>query len=161
SLVDGSERRVFGGDGMCEAAGFSPDGRVLAVLQDSGRNGDNDLHLVSLDDGSVRHVSPHEEEAWFDEPVWRPAGTSFYVATNDGRDTNAVKRFDLASDTWETVLEGEWDLGCHGDDDGRLLVVHANEDGYSRLELRDGATLELLGEVPLPGRGVADSIVVA
>ena len=30
----------------------------------------------------------------------------------------------------------------------------ANEDGYSRLELRDPQTLELREEVPLPGRGV-------
>jgi dipeptidyl aminopeptidase/acylaminoacyl peptidase len=32
--------------------------------------------------------------------------------------------------------------------------VSANEDGWSRLELRDPGTLELRGEVPLPSRGV-------
>ena len=32
----------------------------------------------------------------------------------------------------------------------------ANEDGYSRLELRDPATLELREEVPLPGRGIVE-----
>ena len=162
SLVDGREERVFGGHGMCEAASFSPDGRVLAVLQDSGRNGDNDLYLVSLDDGSTRHVSPHAEEAWFDERiVWLPDSASCLVATNDGSDTRAIKRLDVTEGTWETALAADWDLTCYGDDAGRLLVVHVNEDGYSRLELRDPRALEPLGEVPLPGRGVAESIVVS
>ena len=161
SLVDGTERRVFGGQGMCEPASFSPDGRVLAVLQDSGRNGDNDLYLVSLEDGSVRHVSPHDEEAWFDERiVWLPDGSSCFVATNDGSDTRVVKTLDVSSGGWETVLDGQWDLTCYGDD-GRLLVVHVNEDGYSRLELHDAATVEPLGDVPLPGRGIAESVVVS
>jgi dipeptidyl aminopeptidase/acylaminoacyl peptidase len=161
SLRDGSERRAFGGHGMCEPAGFSPDGRVLAVLQDSGRNGDNDLFLVSLVDGTERHLSPHDEEAWFGAPVWRPDGSSCFVATNDGSDTKAIKRLDVASGRWKTVLEGEWDLDCHGDDAGRVLVVHANEDGYSRLALYDAATLEHFADVPLPGRGVAESVAVS
>jgi dipeptidyl aminopeptidase/acylaminoacyl peptidase len=161
SLDAGNERRAFGGHGMCEPAGFSSDGRVLAVLQDSGRNADNDLHLVSLEDGSERHVSPHDEEAWFGAPVWRPDGSSCLVSTNDGSDTRVIKRLDIESGAWKTVLEDEWDLECHGDDRGRLLVVHANEDGYSRLALHDAATLERVGAVPLPGRGVVESIVVA
>ena len=162
SLRDGNERRTFGGHGMCEPAGFSPDGSLLAVLQDSGRNADNDLYLVSLDDdGGERRVSPHDEEAWYGAPVWNPDGSSCYVATNDGNDTRAIRRLDVASGAWKTVLEGEWDLECHGDEAGRSLVLHANEDGYSRLEVRDPATLEHVAEIPLPGRGVVESVVVA
>jgi dipeptidyl aminopeptidase/acylaminoacyl peptidase len=36
------------------------------------------------------------------------------------------------------------------------VLVEANEDGYSRLELRDPETLALRTVVPLPGRGVAE-----
>jgi dipeptidyl aminopeptidase/acylaminoacyl peptidase len=161
SLADGSERRAFGGRGICEPTGFSPDGRVLAVLQDSDRNADNDLYLVSLDDGTERHVTPHDEEAWFGVPVWRPDGSSCFVATNDGSDTAVIKRLDVESGGWETVLEGEWDLRCHGDEAGRVLAIHSNEDGYSRLALHDAATLAHIADVPLPGRGVVESIVVA
>ena len=51
------------------------------------------------------------------------------------------------------VLESEWDLDCAADDAGRSVLVGINEDGYSKLELRDPETLELRGEVPLPRRG--------
>jgi dipeptidyl aminopeptidase/acylaminoacyl peptidase len=116
---------------------------------------------VSLDDGTERHVTPHDEEAWFGVPVWRPDASSCFVATNDGSDITVSKRLDVGSGGWETVLEGEWDLGCYGDEAGRVLAIHSNEDGYSRLALRDAATLEHVADVPLPGRGVVESIVVA
>jgi dipeptidyl aminopeptidase/acylaminoacyl peptidase len=156
SLRDGTERSVFAEPGMSTPAGFSPDGSLLAVLHDTGRNGDNDLYLVEVSSGSVDHVSLHEDEAWFEEPVWRPDGRAFFVATNDGYDTKVVKRYDLSTRAWETVVQSRWDLDVHGDDEGRWLLVDANEDGYSRLELRDARTLAVEGGMPLPGRGVVE-----
>jgi dipeptidyl aminopeptidase/acylaminoacyl peptidase len=93
--------------------------------------------------------------------VWRPDGSAFFCATNHDRDTFAVARYDVATERWETVVESTWDLECDGDDAGRWLLVHANEDGYSRLELRDAATLEPRVDVPLPGSGVVEWVVVA
>ena len=161
SLRDGSERRVFARGGACLTAGFSPDGRVLAVLHDSGRPRDNDLYLVDVGTGEVEHVTPHDDESWFDAPVWRPDGEAFLVATNVGRDTKAVSRYDVARREWSVVLESDWDLECHGDDAGRWLLVHANEDGYSRLVLHDPRTADAVREVPLPGRGVVEEPVFA
>jgi dipeptidyl aminopeptidase/acylaminoacyl peptidase len=57
------------------------------------------------------------------------------------------------------VLEERWDLGCAVDACGTHLLVDWNEDGYTRLELRDPETLELHREVELPGRGVAAAYV--
>jgi dipeptidyl aminopeptidase/acylaminoacyl peptidase len=54
------------------------------------------------------------------------------------------------------VLESEWDLDCATDDAGRSVLVGINDDGYSKLELRDPLTLELREEVPLPRRGVVE-----
>jgi dipeptidyl aminopeptidase/acylaminoacyl peptidase len=161
SLRDGSERRVFAQGGACMPAGFSPDGRLVAVQHDTGRGGDNDLYLVDAGSAEADHISPHAEEAWFNEPVWRPGGDAFFVATNEGRDTKAIKRYDLAARRWELVVESEWDLQCRGDAAGRWLLVEANEDGYSRLELRDASNPALAGAVPLPGRGVVEEPLLA
>jgi dipeptidyl aminopeptidase/acylaminoacyl peptidase len=156
SLEDGSERRVFAQGGVCGTAGFSPDGRILTVVRSSGRPGDDDLYLVDLEGGHVDHVTPHEDEASFGPSVWAPDGTAFYASTNAGRDTRAVSRYDLGSRTWSAAVESDWDLACDGDDAGRWLLVHANEDGYSRLVLHDARTAEPEREVRLPGRGVVE-----
>ena len=161
SLRDGRERAIFARGGVCQPAGFSPDASVFVVLDDTGRPSDNDLYLVDLDTGDMENVAPHDDVAWFDEPVWRPDSRSFFVATNEGRDTKAIKRYDLETRSWDVVVEGDWDVECHGDDAGRWLLAHVNEDGYSRLQLHDAATLEHVGEIPLPGRGVVEGPVFA
>jgi dipeptidyl aminopeptidase/acylaminoacyl peptidase len=148
-LESGEERAIFELGGMCEPLAFSPDGRSVAVEQLTDRPGDNELWLVPLD-GEPELLSPHEDEAFVGNPAW--AGGHLYYATNSGRDTVAIVRRGEG-----VVLESEWDLACLADPTGTRLLVCANEDGYSRLELRDGRTLELQAEVPLPGRGVAEN----
>jgi dipeptidyl aminopeptidase/acylaminoacyl peptidase len=161
SLRDGSERRVFARGGVCASAGFSPDGRVLVVQHDSGRPRDNDLYLVDLDTREADHVTPHDDESWFDEPVWQADGRAFLVATNAGRDATAISRYDLNERAWSVVIESDWDLECTGDDAGRWLLAHANEDGYSRLVLHDSRAMAAVAEVPLPARGVVEETVFA
>lgn len=156
SLADGSERCVFSQGGICGTAGFSPDGRLLVVVRRSGRAGDNDLYLVDLEDGGVEHVTPHDDEASYGEPVWSSDGRAFHVSTNAGRDTRAIARYELGGGTWSVAVESDWDLACAGDEAGRRMLVHANEDGYSRLTLHDARTSEREGDVPLPGRGVVE-----
>jgi dipeptidyl aminopeptidase/acylaminoacyl peptidase len=161
SLRDGSERCVFARGGVCGTAGFSPDGGILVVHHDSGRPSDNDLYLVDLETGETDHVTPHDDDSWFGEPVWDAGGGALAVATNVGRDTRAISRYDLAEREWSSLIDSEWDLECSGDDAGRWLLVHANEDGYSRLALHDARRAAEVAEVPLPGRGVVEETVFA
>jgi dipeptidyl aminopeptidase/acylaminoacyl peptidase len=155
TLPSGEERSLELG-GWCAVAGISPDGRWVAVERLGERAGDSDLFLWEVDTGEVVHATPHGDEAEYHEPVWLADSSGFHVATNEGRDTLAIRRYDLASRSWRTVVESGWDLECVGDAAGRSLLVIANEDGYSRLDLRDPQTLELREEVPLPGRGVVE-----
>ena len=104
----------------------------------------------------MAHATPHEGDAEYGRPAWLPDGTSFLAPTNAGRDTFAISRFDIATRSWSVVLESAWDLDCATDDVGRSVLVGINEDGYSKLELRDPLTLELREEVPLPRRGVVE-----
>ncbi|TML68019.1 MAG: S9 family peptidase [Actinobacteria bacterium] len=154
-----SERTVFALGGWSTPAGFSPDDRTLVVQRESGRTGDNDLYLVELDSGESMHITPHDDEAWFHTPVWLRNGGGFDVATNVGRDTSAISRYDLDARAWTVVHASDWDLDCHGDDAGRWLLVHENADGYSKLELLERASLRSIGPVPLPGRGVVEAPV--
>ncbi len=159
SLRTKNEQCVIAPEGTNAPAGFSPDGKVLSVIRDGIRSGDFDLYLVDLATGDIDHVSPHEGEAFYGEPVWRPDGSAFFAATDEGRDTCAVARYDVAARSWQFVIESHWDLACHGDDAGRWLLVEANEDGYSRLTLYDAATIQPVDEVQLPGEGVVEELV--
>ncbi|HEV8357538.1 MAG TPA: S9 family peptidase, partial [Gemmatimonadales bacterium] len=86
-------------------------------------------------------------------PQWVSA-SAFLCASNEGRETVAIRRYDVDSREWTTVLESSWDLACWIYHPARTLLVEENADGYSRLELRDPETLDLRRELPLPGRGV-------
>jgi dienelactone hydrolase len=125
--------------GYCGVAAISADGRQIVAEKVGPVSGDNDLYLCDIDAGEVTHLTPHEEPAEFVTPVWH-AGRLVW-ATNAGRETLAVEGY-----------ESGWDVTCAADQGGRRLLLHVNEDGYSRLIL-DGV------DVPLPGRGVVESPV--
>ena len=154
-LDSGEERLVFAPGGWCHLTGFSPDGELLGVLRLTERSGDNDLHLVEVATGESFNAVPHDDDSEIGGPAWLSEGDAFLFATSVGRDTVAVARYDLAARTWSYVIEADWDLHCAIDDAGRNLLVGRNEDGYTRLELRDPRTLDVRREVELPGRGVA------
>jgi len=156
----GDARRVFDRGGWCEGAGFSPDGRWLAVTRLSERNGDNDVYLVDVSSGSgsgeIVHASNHDDEASFGRPAWLADSSGFFWSTDTGRNRQAIARFDLATRRSEYVLEPEWGASCSIDWTGSRLLVTTNEDGYTGARVYDPATMELQGEVTMPGRGVAD-----
>ena len=147
SLSTGEERTFeIGGNIGVEA--ISPDGRWIAAERSGDRSGDNDLYLCDVETGAIEHATPHGAPAEFYAPVW--IGGALVVASNEGRDTFAIVRDGKA------VYESEWDLGCAADEEGRNLLVIANEDGYSRLTVLDPQTFEPRGDVPLPGRGLVE-----
>ena len=156
------DRCVFAAGGWCQPAGFSPDGRWLAVIRLTERNGDNDLYLVDVTGPpgpeSVRHVSPHDDEATFGPPAWLADSSGFHFATDTGRNVTALARYDLARRGFDYVLERPFELSCASDRSGRRLLLTTNEHGYTGAELLEPTTLASLGEVPLPGRGVADFV---
>jgi len=152
----GGEERVFEIGGYAAVDSVSPDGGWIAVEKLGDRSGDGDLFLFAPATGEVVHATPHEREAEWYSTAWLPDSSGFFAATNDGRDTFAIARFDIASARWRTVVESEWDLDCVADEAGRSLLVVANEDGYARLALHDPVTGAQREEVPLPGRGVVE-----
>jgi dipeptidyl aminopeptidase/acylaminoacyl peptidase len=149
------EERAFELGGYLGVHGFSPDGRWIVAMRLGELAGDADLYLLEAETGDVSHITPHEGSAEYATPSWLPDSSGLLAATNAFGEMRSLARFDVEPGAWSVVLESDWDLECAIDDAGRSLLLHANEDGWSRLELRDPATLELRGEVPLPGRGVA------
>ena len=134
-----------------EETGFELEGyNVVAAVWDDlicvehvgTQSGDGDLYLCDVSTGEVTHLTPHDEPAEFLSPARTRDGLAW--STNDGRDTFAVVRGD------EVLFESGWDVDLAGNE--HRLIAHENADGYSRL-------VEIGGdEIPLPGRGVAESL---
>jgi dipeptidyl aminopeptidase/acylaminoacyl peptidase len=152
--LDSGAEQTFDLRGYVEVHGFSPDGRWIVAERLGELAADSDLFLLGVGTGEVRHVTPHEGSAEYLTPTWLPDSSGLYAATNAFGDMRSLARYELDCGEWEVALDSRWDIECAIDDAGRSLLVHANEDGWSRLELRDPATLELRGEMPLPAKGV-------
>jgi dipeptidyl aminopeptidase/acylaminoacyl peptidase len=155
------EERTFELGGYCGVVAISPDGRWIVADRVGELSGDSDLFCLDVDSGEIVRATPHDGQAEYLAPVWLADSSGFLAATNEGRDTLALGRFDLANRRWTIVHQSRWDLDCAGDDAGRNLLLLANEDGWSTLTLHDPQTLEQRAEVPLPGRGVVDQVVFA
>ncbi len=145
--LESAEERSFELGGLCSSGAISPDGRWVVAGQAGDLSGDSNLFLLGVESGEIVHVTPHEGQAEYLDPVWLADSSGFHCATNEGRDTFAISRYTLGGG-WEVVVESEWDLECFGSEDGRRLLVDANEDGYSRI---DGLSL--------PADGVAEHFV--
>ena len=135
--LESGEERTFEFEGYVWIAAISNDGRRIVADRAGARSGDNDLFLCDVATGDVTHLTPHDEPAEYVTPVFR--GDELLWATNEGRDTLTV-----------AGVDAPWDVTCYGD--AEHLLLHTNEDGYSRLTL-DGV------DIPLPGRGVVSSPV--
>lgn len=154
-LKTGEERCVFDWGGMCSAAGFSPNGRLVAVARPGEASSmDNDIYLVDLITEEVHHVTPHDDDSSFSGPSWMPDGRSFFFSTDHDREFRGIARYDMAETSWKYVIEDEWDLGCKVDWPGKRLLVSTNREGSFLLSIRDPQSLRALAEVPFPVEGV-------
>ena len=146
----GESRPVFGEGKFSFPGRFSPDGSKLLAI-DFRNNSDVSVHLVDLDSGETRELTPHDDDAIFFPGPWASDGSGFYLVTDAGSEFRGLAFYDLASDSHDWVDEPTQDV----DDvtmsaDGRVLAWLVNDQGYDRLRLRDLETGQDLPEPDLP-----------
>jgi dipeptidyl aminopeptidase/acylaminoacyl peptidase len=150
---DGRIRSVLEG-GWNRVECFSPDGRWLAVIRLDGAFAiSNDLLLVDVETAEVRMVVTRDGPGTSIAPTWYPDSSAFLFSTDCGRDVASIARYDIEAASWQYVLDTTWDSEAILSSDGRsALIVHA-ENAITRLQLRDGASLAHVRDVPLPEAG--------
>ena len=149
-------RCVFDQGGWCDAFGFSPDGNKVAILKRHTLL-HNDLFIFYLDTNTVELVTPHEGQALYGRPRWRPDGSGFYLLTNEGKEFLGTSFYDCAKKEKKSVLDFSWDVdGLTLSKDGELLLAVVNEDGYSKPRLYDARTLQQIPDFNLPSGLIFD-----
>ena len=152
-LAEGTHRNVLEG-GWNRIEGFSPDARWLVVFRlDDAFALSGDLVIIDLETLEARNVVQRDGAGISATPSWYPDSSAFLFATDAGRDNMSIARYDVATASWEYVLDTDWDSEVSLSGDGtRALVVHA-ENAITRLHLHDGWSLAHIRDLALPGAG--------
>ena len=146
----GDTQPVFGEGKFSFPGRFSPDGSKLLAL-DFRNNSDVSIHLVDLDGGGARELTPHEDEALYIPGPWARDGSGFYLVTDEGSEFRGLAFFNVESNSFDWVEEPTADVDDVAlSDDGRVLAWLVNEQGYDRLRLRDLDTGRDLPSPELP-----------
>jgi dipeptidyl aminopeptidase/acylaminoacyl peptidase len=146
-LGEGQARCVFQGQGMYNVVGWGPDGRWLIVSL-SLSNMHNQLYRLSLDDEQMTPLTSQAAPARYQEVNVTPDGRGLYLATDAGSDFLRPAYLDLATLDIQMLGAMTWDVDhIRLSRDGRVLALVTNEDGFSRLTLRD---LQAQRELPAP-----------
>jgi len=87
-------RRLTEREGSWEPVDFSRDGKRLLVVQERAVD-DSDLHVVDLETGEMRQITPKEGKGSVADAAFAPDGKSVYLATDRYGDFNSVRRIDL------------------------------------------------------------------
>ncbi|HEY0072307.1 MAG TPA: S9 family peptidase [Chloroflexia bacterium] len=139
-LLTGETRTVFAEGNRNYAASWSPDGRYLLVVRMSQMS-DHDLFLCDLQTGEHRHVTPHEGSMANIPGPWHPGGSGFYILTDRDREFRGLAFYRLKDDSLHWLDAPDHDVAEVAiSPDGRHLAWTVNEDGYTRLCLRDLTT---------------------
>ena len=133
----GESRAVFGEGKFSFPGRVSPDGSKLLAL-DFRNNSDVSLHLIDLDGGETRELTPHDDDGIYFPGPWARDGSGFYLVTDEGSEFRGLAFYDLAAGGFDWVEEPTQDVDDVAlSDDGRVLAWLVNDQGYDRLRVRD------------------------
>ena len=152
--------RPLAGSGYFFAEAWAPDGQRLTAV-DVVSTTNTEVHLIDLAGGETRHLTPHEGDVMHLPGPWTADGSGFYLLTDEGREFMGLARFDLATGTKAWIETPGWDVeAVAATADGRYLAWTVNEDGASRLFVRNLSTGNLMPLPEIPD-GVIETLTAA
>lgn len=154
--ADPASRRVaYQGTGALSVEDISDDKRRLLLARNIS-NRESRLFLLDLASGTVEELAfTTAAPARYEGARFGRGDRSVLTISDAGSDTRRLVEYDLAGGR-ETVLTPDltWDVETFEmSDDGRILAYAVNEDGFSKVVVRDFLTRRALPQPELP-RGV-------
>lgn len=153
-----TRRVVLEGQGALAPTAISPDGRRILI---SRYNSIAFVELFVLDvaSGRLTPVGPTDRRVFYEGAAFANGGTSVVTLSDDGSEVARPVVFDLATGAMRDLApDAQW--GAEAFDlspDGRTIAYVVNEEGYSKVLLRDLASGQLLAGPDLP-KGVLTAL---
>ena len=154
-------RRLTEAEGTWLPMDFSADGSKLLVTQSRAVD-DADLHVVDVQSGARRQLTPKEGKGSVGTAVFARDGQSVYLVTDRYSDFAELYRLELSKAPYaeppaSLTKSVRWNVvGLSLSADGRQLAVSTNEDGYGRVYLLDTRT-QVLSPLEVP-KGVVSAL---
>ena len=147
----GERRVLYRGEGLWQPADISQDGRSILLTKYNSIQ-DSELWVLDVASGQVREVRPSDTPVSYGDALFGPDARSVIATSDEGSDFRGLVEISLADGAVTPLTEGlNWDVASvELSDDGRVLAYVTNEDGYSKLHLRDLRTRRALPQPELP-----------
>ena len=159
-ITNGESEKIFGAEdavsGYNYVADISPDGKHL-ICGNFSSNVNNDLYLLDLTTLEYQQLTEDTTDVYYGSPTLMEDGQTIWLTCNNNPSgMSRLAKLTVGSPEIEWVDDGwldtRWDIeGMHFSRDFKYQVARLNEDGYSRLRMREVATGRELPSPPLEG----------
>ncbi|WP_300577624.1 alpha/beta fold hydrolase [Phenylobacterium sp.] len=153
-----ARRVVLEGQGAMAPTAISPDGRRILI---SRYNSIAFVELFVLDvaSGQLTPLGPADRQVFYEGAAFVDGGAGVLTLSDDGSEVARPVVFDLATGAMRDLApDSQW--GAEAFDvspDGKTVAYMVNEEGYSKVLLRDVASGRLLNGPDLP-KGVLTAL---
>lgn len=147
----GVRRTVYEGSGSWSPVDASADGARLLMRKYISVQ-ESQLWVLDTTSGQVTRVRDTAAPVSYGGAVLTPDGRSVIAASDEGADFRRLVEISLADGAMTALNEdARWDVEDFDlSDDGRILAYVTNEDGFSKVHLRDLRTRRALPQPELP-----------
>lgn len=154
----GGARVIYKGQGQVSPVAVSPDGKTVLLGRYFSIN-ESRRWLLDVASGKLTELTPSRARVAYGGGIFTPDGKSVLLLSDEGSDFARLTQIDLATGA-KVNVSGDlpWDVEAFAlSDDGRILAYVVNEDGYSKLVVRDFRTRRALPQPELPA-GVVSGV---
>lgn len=159
-VATGDYEKVFGDSvkagGYNAIADLSIDDSKMLIYNFTS-NVNNDLFLLDLNTGEYELLTEHEGDIVYDNPTLMPDNKTIWLTCNDNENgtsqlatmTVGSNKVDYVNDDW---IDPKWEIGSLSfSRDFKYMAATVNEEGYSRLRMREVKTGKEVPSPPLDG----------
>ena len=147
-----SRRKVFDAPATWSPLDFSPDGSKL-LLQYYITSTASELYLLDLATAKATEVNPTDEAIAYSGGEFTPDGRSILTLSDQGSDVQRLVEMNLATGARIAISPPDlkWNVEAFDlSEEGRVVAWSVNEDGYSKVTVRDFRTRRALPQPDLP-----------